>query len=71
MGDRPEDDDLLDDAGADLLGDAPFDGGQEQLELFRPGGGVGAHDQVVAFEGLDAGVFGDLRADDVAPFRHD
>ena len=37
-GDRPQDDDLFDDAGADFLGDAPLDGGQQELELFGPGG---------------------------------
>ena len=39
-GDGPQDDELFDDAGADFLGDASLDRGQEELELFGPGGGV-------------------------------
>mgnify|MGYP000875472862 CR=1 FL=1 len=70
-GDGPENNDLFDDARADLLGDATLDGGQQELELFGPGGGVGAHDELVALEGLDARVVGVAGAHDVPPFRHD
>ena len=56
---------------AELLVEAPYDGGGEQLELGGPRGRVGAHHQPPVGEGLRGAVLGDVRADQLGPASED
>ena len=68
---RALDVDQGDRAVAQLLVEAAYDGGREQAQLDRPGGGVGAHDELAVGERLRGGVRRDLGADQLGPAAED